>query len=1016
MFYRTLATLCAWMLILSGFARADGTEYAVNISDGPLQSGLKTLESQTGIELLYDGDVVREFSAPPVVGKLTTEDALEQLLSETELTVRRASSGAWIIERSATAPLAQQDAAVAEILVVGRRTQNADIRRYEDDVQPYTIATQAEIRRAHRDNINQYFANRVTSNTQWLPSDWSQDADTLSAIDLRGLGSDATLVLVDGRRMPAVPITGTGFRQADVNAIPLHAVERIEVLTGSAGGIHGFGALGGVVNVVLDRESRGLELHAFGGISARDDAGRKGVEANFGHTSTSGRTDFTATGSYSESDPLLVGQRGYSVRDRRRTSELLPGSYLFGYPVGNSVSVASLNGLLGLEPNLTLKPEYGGARLPSDRTFLPAGFSGGATELAAVLTQNAGETDFSLPDGDNGSDLGSNPRSHALLMNLRHRFGETFEAYADAMVLGSRGDVTDQTTGDLLQLANGQAILAPESPANPFVDYISVSFPIPDTGTFVEREYDISRYVAGLEAALPFDWRGTIEASDGSLRYSSFARSHAFVLGFLTLVGDPSDPDINPLGNWDEFQEAIAINSYASTSHVTYRSRFRTQSLRLAGAVFSTAQGPATLTLLAERRSDRVPTTTEFRSTEQGGITTETTVPQAARSSRATSFYAELRSRVLPKVELQLAVRHDDQKDVFAKNFFGADNGGFQHERFVATAYTAGAKFTPWSWLMLRGSYATGEQPPLLVLLRESADQVTTMTYYEDPKRGNTGLGEDGPFVYKSGGNPALKNVRANTLSLGTVVTPFGADGPRFAVDYSRIRKHREYLPLSAIDIVEHEDYWPERLTRAPLSDADRALGYTGGPVTMIDARYMNGAGVTVDAFDARVEWPLPLFDGRLNLYADASYHKRNTKKALFEPDYERAGYWEGPLRRRANGGVDWSRGRLSLGANLQYFGRYFIVEQGPRALLSEARVQAQGSTWIPSQKYLDLHASWKVRDAGALRDLTLELGFLNALDTEPPRVSSYSTTGPGYSLFGDPRLRRFELGVSCHF
>src|SRR5262245_17393274 len=200
---------------------------AIRIRPGPLPHGLQTLERQTGIELLFDHAVVSEVEAPAVQGSLTPEAALRELLAATDLRARRADSGAWILERPAAAPLARPDAEVPEILVVGQRTQNADLRRFENDVQPYTVATKAEILRAHRDNIDQFFTSRITANTQVVPTSTSQGGDTASEIDLRGLGSEATIVLVDGRRMPGIPFSSTGFHQSDVNPIPLHAIKRV---------------------------------------------------------------------------------------------------------------------------------------------------------------------------------------------------------------------------------------------------------------------------------------------------------------------------------------------------------------------------------------------------------------------------------------------------------------------------------------------------------------------------------------------------------------------------------------------------------------------------------------------------------------------------------------------------------------------------------------------------------------------------------------------------------------------
>jgi outer membrane receptor protein involved in Fe transport len=986
----------------------------VSIGAGPLPQSLQTLERQTGIELLFDSSSIIGLQSPAVRGNLSTEGALRQLLAKTDLTVRRAESGAWIVERPAAPPLARPDAVVPEILVVGQRTQNADIRRFENDVQPYTVVTKAEILGAHRDDVDQYFTSRITANTQVVPTGLSQSADTGSAIDLRGLGSENTLVLIDGRRMPRLPISGTGFRQVDLNAIPLHAIKRIEVLTGTAGGIYGFGALGGVVNVVLDRDSRGLELHVTGGISSRGDAGRRAVEASFGHTSEDGRTDFTLFASHSQSDPLLVGQRGYAVRDRQLNAELLGQMALLEQPHGNSVSV------LGLGSNLVFKPEFGGAALPSDHTFLPTGFSGSAAALATTLTQHAGQMDFTLAEGDAHSDLGSNPRSDALLVNVRHRFSEGLEAYADAVVLRSRGESNNRRS-------DGSAIMSPTSPANPFTSYIAVYFPVSRMDQQVAKRVESTRYTAGIMTKLPLDWRGTAEASLGSFRYTVSTFGQTPSQDFLFLFGNPSDLDVNPLGDWNAFQHAMTADPNRFSSGYTFHDHFSDDSLRLAGPVFSIGAGPTTLTLLAEHWKEDVPTSSQIDSSEFGGMTDTTLTPIFSRSSATTSLYAELRSRVfaasapappLQGLELQLAVRRDDERDDFARNPSGNDDAGRVHARFVGTVYTAGAKITPWPWLMLRGSYATGEQPPPLYALRERDQQITTGASIADPKRGGTYLGMDGPVLYKGEGDESLEAVRTSTAFWGTVLTPFGEDGPRLAIDFSRIRETRDLLSLTPDLVMAHEDFWPQRVIRAPLTDADRAKGYTAGRVIVIDTRDMNGAARNVDAIDAHAEWPLRFLNGRLRLYADATYQMNNREMGFFQPDMQSAGYFNGPLKWRANGGVDWSTDRLTIGTNLQYFGSSLVIQQGQLPILNDLTVEAQGSRYIPSQVYLDLHTTWRfpIRDPAQSPELALDFGIINVLDRAPPRESSFIDMGPGYSRYGDPRQRRFELVLSGRF
>ncbi|WP_456375640.1 TonB-dependent receptor [Thiolapillus sp.] len=81
-----------------------------------------------------------------------------------------------------------------------------------------------------------------------------------SLVDLRGLGSSRTLVLINGRRAPASPVTGgTGV---DLNILPLAAVERIEILKDSASAVYGSEAIGGVVNIILRKDYEGVEVSA----------------------------------------------------------------------------------------------------------------------------------------------------------------------------------------------------------------------------------------------------------------------------------------------------------------------------------------------------------------------------------------------------------------------------------------------------------------------------------------------------------------------------------------------------------------------------------------------------------------------------------------------------------------------------------------------------------------------------------------------------------------------------------
>ena len=1007
---------------------------ALQLPAGPLSSSLHQLARQARVEIVFDEAAVRGIRAPAVEGRLSAEAALGRLLAGTGLAARRTGSGAFIIERLApprpraevpAADATPEEAPVPEILVVGRRTQNADIRRRENDVQPYRVTSGKEVLSAHRDNIDDYFRSRITSNTQVVPPSLSDQGETVSQIDLRGIGSDGTLVLVDGRRLPSIPgwtnfelllpDIGFGFRQPDLNAIPLHAVERIETLTGTAGGIYGFGALGGVVNVVIARNYRGVELHGTTGVTSRGDARRLSVEGRLGFSPDGGRTDVMLYASHAESRPLLVGQRDYAERDLERSFHFDPDSFSFTWPLANSVFVTPL-----LDASLSLKPEFGGGTLGVGQTFLPVGFAGTPAEMVQALRSHAGQRDFSLSEGQANTTLGSTPTTSAAILNVRHRFGGGVEGYLDGLVLRNTGEHVGRA-------ARGVMLAFDSSPINPFNESVLMVFPLPGWSDRHRTRFTTSRYTAGLVADLPLGWRGTAELTFGSVRAEVLRDT---INSDSVFLGPPYGPDLNPLGDWQQFQSQAFINPRRSVTEARTRNRYREQSVRLAGPLFRTSGGTVTLSLLGERRSERVPAFTTATRVESGSGDSEQETITAPRGNLTTSLYGELRAPLLGdaapfplvrNLELQLATRYDRLRTTFDPDPRNVSAEESIRHHFGGTSFTAGARSRPTPWLMLRASYATGSQPPALYNLVPK-EETSYFAVGLDPKRGNNYLGWDGPFLHKTGGNPELRKADADTLSIGAVLNPDAGRWPRLAVDYSIIRKRREAISVDAQFLLDHEELWPDRVVRAPLTDLDRALGYTGGAITVLDDRAMNAGQVKVDSIDGRLDWLTPFIRGKLHLYGVATLQMRNRQKRLDDPPVERAGFRNGPLKWRVNGGVDWSIGATTVGANAQFFSHYDVdVATG-----ETVEHRAQGSRWVRSAMYVDLYAShtFVVRNAGPLHQFTIDFGLVNLFDKAPPRETGYryglpdfsQFNLPGYSRYGDPRRRRLELALSAGF
>ena len=136
------------------------------------------------------------------------------------------------------------------------------------------------------------------------------DAAGESVLQLRGMGVERTLVLVDGRRH----VGGSpGSAAVDVNSIPQPLIERVEVITGGASAIYGADAVTGVVNFILKDNFEGLEINAQGGISGEGDGEDYRLSAVWGRNFNNDRGNFTVAVDYRIREPLTQGDRPWSL-------------------------------------------------------------------------------------------------------------------------------------------------------------------------------------------------------------------------------------------------------------------------------------------------------------------------------------------------------------------------------------------------------------------------------------------------------------------------------------------------------------------------------------------------------------------------------------------------------------------------------------------------------------------------------------------------------------------------------
>lgn len=282
----------------------------------------------------------------PVHGALDPQEALERMLEGTGFAgqVRRGAVQVRLAQapprsgrrRGATSPQAERAAPDDEIVVVGTNIRGSYPAAFPvDHYSADDIARTGAVR-------TEQFADVLTQNlgtrSQYGPgSTIAPNREGVNGIDLRGLGVGASLVLLNGRRLP---LASEG-QAVDLSLIPLSAIARVEVLTDGASANYGSDAIGGVVNFVVKSGVEGGEARIdFGGVT---DGGLRegGLAQSFGHVWDAG--EFFISASARQASALAREDREFSRRAGR--GDLSP----------NDERYALIGGLsLDASPRLTL--------------------------------------------------------------------------------------------------------------------------------------------------------------------------------------------------------------------------------------------------------------------------------------------------------------------------------------------------------------------------------------------------------------------------------------------------------------------------------------------------------------------------------------------------------------------------------------------------------------------------------------------------------------------------------------
>jgi iron complex outermembrane receptor protein len=919
--------------------------------------------------------------------------ALKQSVIAVALTI---AAGSSLVPVFAFAQQAQASASTTASATDGQPitkvyVTGSNIRRINaETASPVQVITRDEMVRGGATSLTEVLKG-ISANVGGISEDRTGGFSAgASSLNLRGIGSQATLMLINGRRLApyAQPEFQTTF--VDLNSIPVGAVERIEVLKDGASAIYGSEAIAGVVNIIMRDSFEGVEIGGSVGKSSRGDGQqvRSTLSAGFGSL-VDKHFNAYATLDVRQRKPMFLNKRDdylgtqdwrqWGYRDAR-TLYTYPGNLYWTDKATRKRVVRTLDG-----------------NCPADR-LVPA------SQVLASSTGNACVFD-DLADGDINAGgktdrIGLTSRATWQINANTTAFGELIAHQNKARITGLYHWVAGQTgqpTGALpiTSPQYPQDLIGPDGKTLAGGDgTVRVRASLKDLpGQGQDNKTDFARYLAGLKGtAGNWDWETAAMASTSKVE--SHGTSGLLFTPFTEAYNSGQFIFGNSAGNAD------LMKSIMADSVDGFKSSLYQIDAKVSGELFTLPAGAVGIAAGVEARHEKLTTSPDPLSVE-GELYHRAQSPAGYTNSRTIkSVYAEMTVPILKSVEAQLAVRHDRYSD------YGS-----------STTPKVGVKWSITPRYVLRGTYAEGFRAPTLV---ENSTDVRHAFWngFRDPARCNATftLGCDANSAYDSGANPALAPETAKSYTLGLAMEP--TSWLVATVDAWRIRRDNEIDTYDLTRVLEDPARYANDpaavVVRDPLTDADRAAGATAGEITLLKMLLTNVAVTDVRGVDVDLRGRFNLGEyGRLEPRLQLAY--MHSYKAAPSPDDAQIEYigTRGTPRMQATFGLAWKKAAWQLSADAVYVGHMAPVDDYTVDCVYETEgFPGLCERKIPSFTVVNLGGSYK--GLFGMKDLKLGFAIQNAFDRKPP-FNPYSGLG-FYQPLHNPMGRYFQLSADYSF
>ncbi len=757
----------------------------------------------------------------------------KRLLFATAVTVGVfAGQGAWAQQ------LASTD--VEEVIVTGSRIKRADI----EGVGPATVIGAAEIAKSGIVNVETLLQRMPAAagysggqgNAYWAARGWGT-----ATVNLRGLGINRTLVLLNGRRLVN---GGTGANSApDLNTIPASIIGRVEVLKDGASAIYGTDAVAGVVNIITRTDIEGFEVAARYGVSDQGDGTDFTADLAYGLRNERGGLQFAA--SYQVTQPVNLFSRAGCQKSGATGTLICLGS---GSTAGGRASLPT-GQIIAFTGGNAFEP-YSAAR----HGFQANNYLNAVNPLERLTTGVFGDYEIV-----NGVEL----------------FGELLYTHRKTDQSASPGTLTN-------------LIVPASNPTNPTGQQVTViQRRLVEAGSRVAfQETNTYQATAGARGKFGKDWTwelaGNYGRSTGTDGFTNIANrqniGNTLNTAVCSFAAGAAVPCADYLGPGDV--SPAVLKYILATTIDTGGNETLNLSFDTTGTLFELPAGPLQAAAGVMYRKD-----SGFRNPDNLivlGIANSNQQSPIKGSVQAVEGYAELSVPLLKDLPMMESLRFDGAIRYSDYKRFGSD-----------VNYKAGLDWTVGYGLRARATWGTAFRVPNVAELFSGVTQgqltttdpcsryatSTNATLVANCRAAGVPANYIQPnnaILTTTGGNVNLTPEEAETLTLGLVFEPEFVPGLALTFDYFKIDINnaiRSITGSTKLSVcyntpgLNHPFCSPDNFTRVALT----------GEVNFLSSQQVNVGAETVKGYDAAATYAFDLMDRRATLQGSVTYLKDYT-------------------------------------------------------------------------------------------------------------------------------------------